>query len=210
MKTWPTIAAIALISAGLVLGTALAQDGQQRQADRLLAEFDERGGSDWIDEDLENLTAGEMVERGEAKVGAMRVTLESVTELLEHTRETDRDILKINCINENLASMKGFVNVGEQSYESLQGSAGVDDMEAAKHHYTLVSIAGQRVTALGEQARVCAGEELRYADDAVLEVSIDPRMGAPDRPIFGRVPDHAYARVPDHVLDRLPPLTPFR
>lgn len=193
--------ATALVAALLVVGTAMAQDGgEAAQADRLLAEFDRANGNGILDEDIESLSAEEMAERGEGKLGAMRVTLQGTTELLEQVRRDERDILKINCINENLASIKGFVNVGEQSYESLLESNGVSDIEATRHHYTLISIAGERVTNLGEQARVCAGEELRYAEDAVLEVRVDPEMGNPDDAFMDD----------DEVLERLPEKTPFQ
>ncbi len=196
--------AVAVAAALLILfasAVTLAQDqpgGDDVDADRMLAEFDDDNGNGILDEDIEELTPDEMVQRGEQKLGAMRVTLEGTTELLEQARQDDRDILKINCINENLASIKGFVNVGEQSYESLGDSVNGNDVEAARHHYTLISIAAQRVTALGEQARVCAGEELRYAEDAVLEVTIDPEIGEP-----------AEEFMDDEALDRLPKKTPY-
>lgn len=202
MKNILRIGVLGIVSVALLLGTAMAQNGgTSEQPERMLAEFEESNGNGILDEDIEGLGSEEMFERGEAKLGAMQVTLESTTELLEKARQDERDILKINCINENLASIKGFVNVGEQSYESLVQSSEGNDVDAARHHYTLISIAGQRVTGLGEQARVCAGEELRYADDAVLEVSVDPDIGDPD----GEFLDDE-----DEVLDRLPEKSPHQ
>ncbi len=204
-RTMKTLYKLGII-AGLVtvwgFGTALAQDTTgATDPDQMLAQFDADNGNGILDEDIDSLSKEEMRERGEAKLGAMRVTLESTTELLEQARQDDRDILKINCINENLASIKGFVNVGEQSYESLAESVDVNnDHDGAAHHYTLISIAGQRVTGLGEQARVCAGEELRYAEDSVLEVTVDPDIGDPDH----RFMDD------EEVLDRLPEMSPYQ
>ncbi len=202
MKTIHKLGILVALVAAWSVSSAVAQDvGGATDADQMLAQFDEDNGNGILDEDIDALTKEEMVERAEARLGAMRVTLESTTELLEHARQDERDILKINCINENLASIKGFVNVGEQSYESLKQSVDVNnDHEAAAHHYTLISIAGQRVTALGEQARVCAGEELRYAQDSVLEVTVDPRIGEPDQ----RFMDD------EDVLGRLPEMSPYQ
>lgn len=205
MNTAWKIAAISLMAL-LFAGTAVAQQqqGESGQADvepdQMMAEFEQGSANGILDEDIEQLGMNQMADRGESKLSAMRVTLESTTELLEEARQEDRDILKINCINENLASIRGFVNVGEESYESLTEAADGNDQEAARHHYTLVAIAHQRVTGLGEQARVCAGEELRYAEDAVLEVSVDPEVGDPDDRF---VED-------DQVLERLPELTPHQ
>lgn len=197
----------ALFAVCLVTGlatTAVAQNGAGSNGGNggngMLAEFGERNGNGLLEEDIDSLEPGVMLERGDQKLDSMRVVLASTTELLERTRTQERDIIKINCINENLASMKGFVNVGEQSYESLLQSTEGNDLEAARHHYTLVSIAGQRVTGLGEQARVCAGEELRYADDAALEVRVDPDMGDPEGDLLGD----------DEVLERTPKVTPYK
>jgi len=198
MKQLTKIAALGVVLAVLIIGTAVAQE--QEEAGQMLAEFEERNGNGILDEDIDSLTAAEMTERGQSKVDAMEVTLEGTTQLLETARSDERDILRINCINENLASIKGFVNVGEQSYESLLQGANASDVEAVRHHYTLVSIAGQRVTGLGEQARVCAGEELRYADDASLEVKIDPEIGNPDEEFVGD----------EEILERAPKVTPFQ
>ena len=192
----------ALFVGCLMLGvatTAVAQNGAGSNGG-MLAEFGQRNGNGLIDEDIESLQPAVMIERGDVKLESMRVVLESTTELLERTRTQERDIIKINCINENLASMKGFVNVGEQSYESLLVSAEGNDVDAARHHYTLVSIAGQRVTGLGEQARVCAGEELRFADDSSLEVRVDPDIGDPGQEVFGD----------EEALERPPKVTPYQ
>ena len=201
MKKFMYIAALGSMLAVLAAGTAVAQSGGQgEEPGQMLAEFEERNGNGILDEDIESLTPDQMRERGQSKLDAMSVTLDGTTELLERARTDERDILRINCINENLASIKGFVNVGEQSYESLLESADANDVEAVRHHYTLVSIAGQRVTGLGEQARVCAGEELRYADDSSLEVNIDPDIGNPDEDFLDD----------EDILDRPPKVTPFK
>ena len=193
---WATMIVLALMLAG---GSAVAQQGDD--SERLLTDFNDRNGGGVIDEDLDALTPAQMNERAANKIDAMRVTLESTTQLLESARDDERDILKINCVNEKLASIKGFVKVSEQSYVSLSDSVAANDSAASRHHYTLISIAGQRVSGLGEEARVCAGEELRYADDAVLEVSVDPGIGSPDEEFLGDERD---------VLDRLPELTPYQ
>ncbi len=189
---------------GLTLALWLAGAGQAmaqtEDAEEMLADFEESNGNGILDEDISELSPQEMLARGQDMVEAMEITLDSTNELLAEARQQDRDILKINCINENLASIKGFVNVGEQSLESLAEAVEVDNNdEAAEHHYTLISIASQRVTHLGEQARVCAGEELRYAEDMVLDIDIDPDIGDPDRDFME-----------DEDLERLPELTPYQ
>lgn len=201
MKTVMRYGAAGFLLAFFAATPAFAQNGNgQRNPEQMLAEFQERNGNGILDEDIDSLTADQMIQRGGDKLDGMQVTLEGTGELLERARGQERDILKINCINENLASIKGFVNVAEQSYESLQSSAESEDEEATRHHYTLISIAGQRVTSLGEQARVCAGEELRYAEDASLEVTIDPNIGDPDQ---GFLDD-------DSILDRPAKVSPFK
>ncbi|MBA2662525.1 MAG: hypothetical protein H0U74_09545 [Bradymonadaceae bacterium] len=195
---WVSFVVITLAFA-LVGGLVVAQQrgGLNEQAIR---EFNGRNGRALIDEDIDKLTGPQKLDRSQNKIATMKVALESTDQLLGRARTQERDILKINCISEKLAAVKGFVKVSEQSYVSLSDSVGKSDNEASKHHYTLIAIAGQKVGGLSEEARVCAGEEVRYADDTMLDVTIDPDIMPSDESFWGDDP---------LVLESLPKFTPY-
>jgi hypothetical protein len=135
----------------------------------------------------------------------MKGVLTDTNGLLEKVREREQDILKINCINEKLAAIKGFLKVSEESYTNLRDAASRNDEEATIHHYTLVSIAAQKVNDLGEEARTCVGEVQMFADETVVD-----RREAPD------IADVEVVTIDDDAFDdafvteTLPELTPFQ
>ncbi|MFU8802808.1 MAG: hypothetical protein ACNA8W_03265 [Bradymonadaceae bacterium] len=201
MKLQWVVFLVVASAVGLGAGFALAQNAPgKRVVGQVIEDFNGRNGNGLIEEDLEALTGPQMLERGQNKIAAMKVTLEGTTNLMDRARTDERDILKMNCINEKLASIKGFLKVSEQSYVSLSDSVSRTDDEGSRHHYTLIAIAGQKVNILGEEARVCAGEELRYADDTMLDVIIDPNISSPDEVFLGD--EHL-------VMDRLPKMSPY-
>jgi hypothetical protein len=199
-KHWMT--SLFLVGAlGLGAGYGVAQQSpSQRVVGQVIADFNDRQGPHLLDEDIETLTGPEMLQRSQRTIQSMRQVHDGTVETLERARNQERDIVKVNCLNEKLASIKGFLKVSEQSQASLGDAVDRGDDEASQHHYRLIAIAGHRVKGLAEEARVCAGEELRYADDTLLETVIDPAMGNVDEGFFGE---------DNLVLERLPKISPY-
>lgn len=149
--------------------------------------------------------SAEMLGDAQRRIERMRGVLGTTTELLEEVRETDGDILRINCINEKLAAMKGFVKVSEQSYSSLRDAASRDDSAAESHHVSLINVSDVQVRELGEEAQICVGQVQVFVDDTVADRRVDPGLAdvdpiVPDDDEF----DDFFATEP------LPELTPFQ
>ncbi|MEZ4462101.1 MAG: hypothetical protein R3E66_20750 [bacterium] len=158
-----------------------------------------------LEKEVANLSPEEKVDRAVEKIDGMKTTLTETSELLERVRSEERDIQKLNCINEKSAAIKGYVKVSEQSFDGLKQAVTSKDSRAQNHHYTLIAISGQKVTGLGEEARVCAGEVLQYSDGTAVDVILDPEIAEFD-----------YVAVDNGELDfeyideRLPELTLFQ
>jgi hypothetical protein len=152
-----------------------------------------------IDEDISSLTNEQKLERAAQKIEGMRTTLGGVSELLQTVRDNERDILKINCINEKHAAIKGFVKVSEQSYVNLQTAVNEGDGGASDHHYTLISVADQKVQGLAEEASLCTGDEQRFAGQGEVDVR-QPENGSEDVDM----PED------DILVEDLPELTPYQ
>lgn len=158
-----------------------------------------------LEKEVANLSPQEKSERAVEKIAAMKTVLTDISELAERVRAEERDILKLNCINEKGTAIKGFVKVSEQSFENLKAAVAQSDTQSQNHHYTLVAISGQKVSALGEEARVCAGEVMQYSDETVVDVVVDPNIAEFDFIIveFG---DYDF----EYVEERLPEMTLFQ
>jgi hypothetical protein len=149
----------------------------------------------------EKVPQDQMVEQANTRIATMKDTLADVLKLLEKTREEDKDLLKLNCINEKLAAVKGFLKVSEQSMVKLQESLARNDPESANHQYALIDIASAKVDNLGVEAQSCAGEVLRYAGETELIAEIDPDIADLDPTIIVDESD---------TLFRLPEATPYQ
>jgi hypothetical protein len=149
----------------------------------------------------DDVPSSQMVDKANTHIAGMKDTLADVLKLLEKTREEDKDLLKLNCINEKLASVKGFLKVSEQSMVKLQEALARNDKESANHQFALIDIASAKVANLGVEAQSCAGEVLRYAGETELIAEVDPDIAELD---------------PTEIVDdsdtlfRLPEATPFQ
>ena len=208
-----TAALVALLA--VVGGFAAAQEEEPppQQApvearDVSAATFDEP-----IADDVRDMSSDERLVAAQKRIERMRTLLTQTTELLEKVREGDGDILRINCINEKLAAMKGFVKVSEQSYTNLRDAAGRDDDTAQLHHFSLIAVSSEKVRDLGEEAQTCVGEVQVFADESVVDRREDPGLADVD-PI--ETPENSFSGFEENVFndgfatETLPELTPFQ
>lgn len=170
-------------------------------------------------ESIKKMDTPKLKEGARGKVLGMRSVLNNTNQLLQQARDEDQDILKLNCISEKLIAIKGFLKVSEESYVGLTEAEGRKDRQAAEHHYKLVTISQQRVSSLGEEARLCIGEEILYTDTEELESTVpDTVANNPDdfvdRPgVWGNrsATPNTFDLVADNetiIMNRLPELTP--
>lgn len=193
MSNWLLVALLAQL---LVVGAAFAQADESQTGPSDLTSDENLS---LIDEDIESLSEQQKLDRAASKIKEMRNTESNVSELLERVRDDERDILKINCINEKHAAIKGFVKISEQGYVNLEEAVDKGDGGASTHHYTLISVAHQKVQSLSEEARLCTGEERRFAGRSQVDVT------RPDGDV-----DDVNGPEDDFAVDDLPELTPFQ
>lgn len=188
------------VAGGFVTAQQVDEDGKQMPSDQVTT-FDDEA----IEQEAKRLTSEEKLEVGQDRIKSMRKTLSQTNELLSKAREEQADILKINCINEKLAAIKGFMKVSEQSYTNLRDATDRNDEQAEIHHYTLIAIANQKVNELGEEAQTCVGDVQLFADETVVERREDPDIADID-PIVADddLFDDGFA------TETLPELTPFQ
>jgi len=184
--------AVALVVAGSI---ATAQNNRRDQVEALAQDSQEL-----IDENVEALSGQQKIKRAQQKISEAKKQLGTTRKLLEKARSEEKDIAKINCINDKQAAIKGFLKVAEQSYVKLKQAVSDDDDEAAKHHYTLVAVSHQKVQKLKEEADMCAGEVKRYAEGTTVDVEVEE--GLEDEP--------GYLSEETAQSFSLPELTPYQ
>lgn len=137
---------------------------------------------------------------------SMKTNLKKTTSRFEIAQKKEKDIQKINCINEKLLSTKGFVKVSEQSYVQLKDAVGNKDKSASAHNYSLIVLADDKVSRLTDEAALCVGELAEIDAKGESRYKANPNM-APVEPI---TPDGRFTKDGIVVIGRIPELTPFQ
>lgn len=98
---------------------------------------------------------------------------------LKDTAKKQKDIIKLNCINDKLVQLKAQVNIFDGTNVRLQASltADSDDRNAL---YGSLTATGDGVKRLHEEARACIGEPELFKSDSGVDVT---HPGFPDDPI---------------------------
>ena len=119
---------------------------------------------------------------------------------LKTKAQKDKDMVKLNCVNDKLTQANGHMAVADQSMTSLAGDIARSDDPARQHEFTRITILHQKVSTLGTEAEQCIGEDVSYVGATRVDVEIDPSIPQTD-------PTDPPLPVPD--VQRPPEASPF-
>lgn len=109
-------------------------------------------------------------------VARMKTSLKAVLSRVEEARN-EKDVVKLNCVNEKLTQIKALLKVAEQAdvalHESLAARAGAGEAEFSK-----VAITRTKVDRLRREAEECIGQ-LAYMVDQKTTVEVEQPAGLP-------------------------------
>jgi hypothetical protein len=137
-------------------------------------------------------------------ISSMRASLRQVTTRVEDARN-EKDVVKLNCVNEKLAQIKGLLKVAEQSENAFREAAATKD-PAANGEYAKIMIAKGKVDTLGGDAQQCIGQ-LAYVIDEKTTVEVQQPKNQPERETSGRYRPSAPPSAP--VVVRPPSASSF-
>jgi hypothetical protein len=103
----------------------------------------------------------------------MRTVLQQVEKLAQRAR-ADKDIIKLNCVNDKLVQIKGSLRVAEQVDAAHKLAVSRNDDGARDHEFAKITIAYQKVVVLAQEAEACIGEEIAYVGATRVDVQVDP------------------------------------
>lgn len=144
----------------------------------------------------------EKVERAGAMIDSMRKVLRQVLKYLEEAR-AERDIVKLNCVNYKLSSVKGLLKISESSEVAMQEALAKRNGSAAGHEYQKIAIASRKVEQLLAETEACVGELSIFSGETSVEVLISGPEPRPADPAAG-------PPTPTVVETRPPAASPFQ
>src|SRR5947209_357672 len=109
----------------------------------------------------------------------MQETQRRVTQLQSKAKK-DKDMVKLNCVNDKLMQLNGHMTVTDQSMSTLNLDVAKRDDTARQHEFTRITILYQKVVTLGTEAEQCIGEDVSYVGATRVDVEIDPSIPPED------------------------------
>lgn len=125
------------------------------------------------------LSLPEMVARGESLEVQIKADMRHVLHLQTKARQ-EKDVIKLNCINDKLVQLKAQVNIFDSANallkSALESGATADDRQST---FTEATQTGAAIKTLRAEADVCVGEPELFKQESSSEVK---RPDIPDDP----------------------------
>ena len=147
------------------------------------------------------LSPTERLERSAESLAKMKSAMKQVLSRAEEARN-EKDVVKLNCVNEKLTQIKGLLKVAEQADIALHEAVAKQE-PGADAEYQKISIARTKIEALRSDSEQCIGQ-LAYIVDEKTTVEVQAPGDLPDRG------NGTERRAPAPPVVRPPPASPFR
>ncbi len=186
---WPNQRSVLglVVAAGLSLGVASAQTPRRGGGERD-AEVSNRRTA--------NLSGPDQIREAGTIIDGITASRRTISDLLDRARQ-ERDIIKVNCLNDKLTQVDVTLRSAREHQELLQTSVSINNDGQRNHEFTLLNIFRTRTEALGTEARQCVGEETAGFGDRGTVVTVrvsnsiptqdttvlNPDSLAPERPL---------------------------
>jgi hypothetical protein len=125
----------------------------------------------------ENLSAPEVQARVKTLHDQMRSHARHIQYLQQIARK-EKDVIKLNCVNDKLVQVKPQINIADLSEAKLEGAGDGDRMS----NFVIIVQSAENVRQLREEADQCIGEPIQISGDSSNsftgpEVPDDPNNG---------------------------------
>lgn len=171
------ILAVRRVAFGAVLALGLSVGGADAQPVTRNARPDAEVGSRRV----ANLSGADQLREANTTLESIAGTRRRLSDLLDRAR-TERDIIKVNCLNDKLTQVDVTLRSAREHFELLQNAVGLNNDGQRNHEFELVNVFRERSTSLEQAARLCIGEETGTFDptSTIVQVRIDPTITSED------------------------------
>jgi hypothetical protein len=120
---------------------------------------------------------------------------EKRVEQLKVEARKQKDVIKLNCINDKLLQIKQLLNILEDGLSKLSLAIAERDEGERYHRYTVIKISGEKIAGLRDEAEACVGEEVSYLGPLSVDVA---QPDVPDDPTAANPWDHSPIEPPGY------------
>lgn len=151
------------------------------------------GGMDF--EQAAELGDQQKLELASQYLADMKSVLRSTLGLLKTARE-EKDVIKVNCVNEKLTNIKGLLRISEQADITLQEAVAKGERDTATHEFHKIAISHQKIKVLKTEAEQCVGELAFAVGKTTVEVEVDEDLVPEQDPTQVELPETPVVRPP--------------
>jgi len=154
---------------------------------------------------LSGLSDADKAKKSGDDLARIRAAVKVAVDRAEAAR-LQKDVVKLNCLNERLTQMRAFLKVAEQA-DLARAEAVVRKDPSADAELAKVGVARSKVEALGAESEKCVGQ-LAYAVEERTTVEMQPPEGLPEPGVEWSVSGRPSPAPPPVV--RPTPASPFQ
>lgn len=108
-----------------------------------------------------DIPAAQMATNADGYLVKMRDVLKRIVQLQGIARK-QKDVIKLNCVNDKLLQVKQLVNIGEANKTNLDEAIARSDDSGRYDFYSNITIANDQVQTIGAEAEQCIGQDLSF------------------------------------------------
>jgi hypothetical protein len=116
------------------------------------------------------LTPGEMETRSTELSAQAEKDRQRIDQLKAESRK-QKDIIKLNCINDKLLQVKQLLNLLDDALSRLAHAIASGDEAERYHRFTIITVSAEKINGLRGEAEACIGEEISYLGP--LDIDVD-------------------------------------
>ena len=94
-------------------------------------------------------------------IRGMETTHRAVLEMQAAAKQA-KDVIKLNCVNENLLAVKQLLNIADAAQNELDEAIARGERSEQVHQFGQITIASEKSNAARDEAQGCIGEELHF------------------------------------------------
>ncbi len=169
MKRISTTTVFVFLGAMATIGLANAQNAPQGN-----------GNAEVRTERVAQLSGADQLREAGAVIETMNGQRRQVSDLLDRARQ-ERDIIKVNCLNDKLTQIDVTLRSAREHQDLLQTAVSINNDGQRNHEFQLMTIFRQRAQNLEAEARECIGEDTGTFDrDSRNTFIVDPNIADQD------------------------------
>jgi hypothetical protein len=114
-------------------------------------------------------TPAEQVSAADAMVTKGTTLSQRVTQMLDDARR-EADVIRVTCLNDKLTQINANLRTAQSRLGSLQKTV---DVEQRNHELTVLTVLGQKLQVLDQEANQCVGQDLYETGSTKVVTDID-------------------------------------